>query len=61
MKVSTLIGKVEFHVMLAKTPFLLSLADMDKLGVYFNNFTNRIVTPIGKAPVVRRFGHPFLL
>jgi hypothetical protein len=37
MKVSTLIGEVEFHVILAKTLFLLSLADMDKLGVYFNN------------------------
>ena len=60
-KVITPIGEVEFHVMLAKTPFLLSLADMDKLGVYFNNLTNRIVTPTGEVPVVRRFGHSFLL
>jgi hypothetical protein len=47
--------------MLAKTLFLLSLADMDKLGVYFNNLIDRIVTLIGEAPVVRRFGYPFLL
>jgi hypothetical protein len=60
-KVITPIGEVEFHVMLAKTPFLLSLADMDKLGVYFNNLTDRIVTPTGEVPVVRRFGHSFLL
>jgi hypothetical protein len=47
--------------MLAKTPFLLSLADIDKLGVYFNNLTNRIITPTGEALIVRRFGHSFLL
>jgi hypothetical protein len=59
--VITPISEVEFHVILTKTPFLLSLADMDKLGVYFNNLTNRIVTPTGEVPVVRRFGHSFLL
>ena len=44
-----------------KTPFLLSLDDMDALGVYFNNLTNTLVTPQGNVPVVRRFGHSFLL
>jgi hypothetical protein len=42
-KVKTLISQVEFHIMHAKTSFLLSLADMDKLGVYFNNLTNSLV------------------
>jgi hypothetical protein len=42
--VRTPIGQVQFHIMPAKTPFLLSLADMDKLGVYFNNLTNYLVT-----------------
>jgi hypothetical protein len=59
--VSTLIGEVEFHVMLAKILFLLSLADMDKLGIYFNNLIDRIIISTGEASVVRRFGHPFLL
>lgn len=59
--VNTPIGQVEFHVMLCKTPFLLSLDDMDALGVYFNNLTNVLVTPQGDVPVVRRFGHSFLL
>ena len=59
--VTTPIGQVEFHIMLARTLFLLSLADMDKLGVYFNNITNCLVTPTGDVPVVRRFGHSFLL
>jgi hypothetical protein len=35
---------------------------MDKLGVYFNNLTNHLVTSTGRyVPVVRRFGHSFLL
>jgi len=34
---------------------------MDKLGVYFNNLSNVIVTPKGDVLVVRRFGHLFLL
>jgi hypothetical protein len=59
--VKTPIGQVEFHIMHARTPFLLSLADMDKLGVYFNNLSNVIVTPKGDVLVVRRFGHSFLL
>jgi hypothetical protein len=48
--------------MLVKTLFLLSLADMDKLRVYFNNLTNYVVTPTGHhVPIVRRFGYCFLL
>ena len=57
----TPIGEVEFHIMPNELPFLLSLADMDRLKVYYNNVTDYIVSPAGKVPVVRRFGHPFLL
>jgi hypothetical protein len=59
--VTTPIGQVQFHIVHANTPFLLSLADMDRLGVYFNNLTNTLVTPQGDVLVVRRFGHSFLL
>jgi hypothetical protein len=59
--IKTPIGQVEFHIMVAKTPFLLSLIDMDKLGVYFNNLKNELVTSTRTVPVVRHFGHPFLL
>jgi hypothetical protein len=45
--VKTLIGQVKFYIIYAKTLFLLSLADIDKLRVYFNNFTNLLVTLIG--------------
>jgi hypothetical protein len=59
--VNTPIGQVEFHIMLCKTPFLLSLDDIDTLGVYFNNLTNVLVTQQGNVLVVRRFRHSFLL
>jgi hypothetical protein len=60
-RVNTPIRQVKFHIMLAKTPFLLSLADIDKLGVYFNNLSNHLMTSTGIMPVIRRFGHSFLL
>ena len=60
--VETPVGQVEFHIMPSKTPFLLSLADMDKLKVYYNNISDFLVTSTGKTvPVVRRFGHAFLM
>ena len=59
--IQTSIGKVEFHIVQADTPFLLYLADMDTLGVYYNNITDTLITPTGSIPVTRRFGHPFLL
>ena len=61
VKISTPIGQVQFHIVDAYTPFLLSLADMDALGVYFNNLTNQLVTRQGSVLVARRFGHSFLL
>jgi hypothetical protein len=64
-------GVVEFHVVKADIPFLLSLADMDRLKVYFNNVTNSLIQMVktpngilrkkGSYPVIRRFGHGFLL
>jgi hypothetical protein len=35
--ICTIIGQVEFHIVKADTSFLLNLADIDKLQVYFNN------------------------
>ena len=42
LQVKTPIGVVEFHVLYADTPFLLSLADLDALGCYYNNLENRV-------------------
>src|SRR5579871_1486997 len=61
IKIQTPIGPVEFHVVNADTPFLLCLADMDALQAYYNNIENVLVTPSNIFPIIRRFGHPFLL
>lgn len=55
------VGRAEFHIVQADTPFLLCLADMDTLQVYYNNIKDQVITPSGTVPVVRRFGHPFIL
>lgn len=57
----TPIGDIEFHIVKADTPFLLSLSDMDKLGVYFNNIHNILVSPSTKVPLLRRFSLAFLI
>jgi len=36
----------------ANTPFLLSLGDIDTLGIYFNNLTNILITLRGNVLVV---------
>lgn len=61
--VDTPIGTIQFHVIEAMTPFLLSLKDMDNLDIFFDNTKNIVVRrePYMTAPVVRRFGHPFLM
>lgn len=61
MNVQTPIGRIEFHVVKADTPFLLCLSDMDRLKVYLNNVDNTLVTADKTIPICRRFGHPFLL
>jgi hypothetical protein len=54
---------VKFHVIKADTPFLLSLADMDRWKVYFNNVENTLnmIIQNRKLSVIRRFDHGFLL
>lgn len=60
--ISTPVGIVEFHVVKADTPFLLCLADMDRLNIYYNNLQNKLILNDDKIiPITRRFGHPFLL
>jgi hypothetical protein len=61
---------VKFHVIKTDISFLLSLADMDRLKVYFNNVTNSLMQMVNineilrkkkSYSVIRRFGHGFLL
>jgi hypothetical protein len=62
---------MKFHVIKADTSFLLSLADMNWLKVYFNNVINSLIQMIKMSneilrkkrsySVIRRFDHEFLL
>src|ERR1700722_13122450 len=45
VKVKTPIGLVNFHAVKADTPFLLCLADIDRLQVYYNNVTDTLIGP----------------
>ncbi|KAF2702548.1 hypothetical protein K504DRAFT_345402, partial [Pleomassaria siparia CBS 279.74] len=52
------LGMVTFHVLDTPTPFLLLLADADRLGVYFNNVLNLIVRSDNLTfLVVQKWGH----
>ena len=34
-----------FYIIKAETPFLLSIANIDRLGIIFNNLINYIIKP----------------
>ncbi|KAF2726476.1 hypothetical protein EJ04DRAFT_571234 [Polyplosphaeria fusca] len=54
------LGTVTYHILDTPTPFLLSLADADRLGAYYNNVLDIIVRKDSTTiPVVRKWGHPF--
>lgn len=61
INLETPIGSIIFHIVSVNTPFLLCLADMDKLGVFFNNVTNELVQANSVHPVIRRYGHAFMM
>jgi hypothetical protein len=52
---------VKSHVIKADTFFLLSLANMNRLKVYFNNVENLLIDQIKILSIIRRFDHDFLL
>lgn len=56
----TPLGIIVFHIAQVNTPFLLYLADIDKLGAFFNNLTNEVIQSNRSYPVIRRYGHAFL-
>lgn len=60
--IPTPIGQCEFYIVNANTPFLLSLAEMDTKKITLNNIQNKLISEDGASvPIVRRFGHPFLM
>ena len=59
--VNTPVSNIKFHIMKADTPFLLCLADINTLKIYYNNFKNVLVTPTKSVSIIYQFGYPFLL
>jgi hypothetical protein len=59
--VNTPFGIIHFEVVPANTPFLFCLNDMDKHNVYFNNVRDVLVHGDKEYPVVRKWGHSWLL
>jgi hypothetical protein len=59
VNVKTLIGKIIFHILKASTLFLISLQNMNRLKIYVNNVTNKILFTNGKrrAFLIRKWGH----
>ncbi|RKF60251.1 hypothetical protein OnM2_052087 [Erysiphe neolycopersici] len=59
--VETPIGKIKFHIMPSDIPFLTCLKDMDNLKVSFDNFKNILIQGNKIVPIIRKWGHPWLL
>src|SRR6266568_4171498 len=57
--VKTPIGLVDFHVVKADTPFLLCLADIDRLQVYYNNTMDTLIGP-ATAPKSKHITLPII-
>ena len=61
VRINTPIGYITFHVVPTNTPFLLCLQDMDALGVQFDNLKNVLIQGNRTIPIVRKWGHPWML
>jgi hypothetical protein len=48
--VKTPFGQVNFYIVKADTLFLLSLVDIDRLWVYYNNITDTLIGPVFPTP-----------
>jgi len=61
VSVETPIGLIQFHIVPTATPFLLCLKDMDTLNVRYDNIRNVLVQGDKQIPIVRKWGHPWML
>ena len=59
--IQTLAGRVKFYIVNVDTPFLLCLADINRLKLYYNNVKDMLISTIKKYPVIRQFGYAFWL
>ena len=61
VRIPTPLGTITFHVVPTNTPFLLCLQDMDAMGVRFDNLQNILIQGNKIIPIVRKWGHPWML
>ncbi|KAJ5904893.1 uncharacterized protein N7473_001809 [Penicillium subrubescens] len=59
--VDTPIGSITFHILPTNTPFLFCLKDMDAMGVELRNKKNVLERGDKRVPIVRKWGHPWML
>lgn len=55
--------RIDVYIVDADVPIPLSLSDMDRLNIYYDNTINVLTHKMSKTreAVSRKFGHPFLL
>jgi hypothetical protein len=61
MTVETPLGPITFHIILENIPFLYYIQDMDKIRVKLDNLENVLVQGKKIVPIVRKWGHPWML
>ena len=59
--VNTPISTITFHILPTNTPFLFCLKDMDAMGVELRNKKNVLERGDKRVPIVRKWGHPWML
>jgi hypothetical protein len=59
--VRTPLGPITFHIVTANTPFLFCIQDMDRMKVRFDNLANVLIQGQKIVPIVRKWGHPWML
>jgi hypothetical protein len=61
VNVKTPIREIIFHILKAFTLFLTSLRNINRLKVYVNNVTNKIlfINSKRRAFLIRKWGHPW--
>ncbi len=67
IKLEISLETIIFHIVEINISFLLSLVDLDRLEIYFNNLTNELIQNRSQIDlknrysVIRRYEHAFLL
>jgi hypothetical protein len=61
IQVQTPLRMIIFHVIPANTPFLYCIQDMDAIGVRLDNLKNILVQRNKVIPIIRKWGHPWML